>query len=142
MVVDGDEPPVPPGVLEAHLGPRRWEATLARLRPFDEHDRAVEVRLEVSPLALGDVLEAVEVEVRYGQPACVGVADRERGARDRAGDAERAAGAAYERRLAGAELAGHQHDVARVEARGQERGDALGLLGRGRLEHSHGRKGR
>src|SRR5688572_21616925 len=50
VIVDGDEPPVPPGMREAHLGPGRWEAAYARLRPFDEHDRALEIRLEVSPL--------------------------------------------------------------------------------------------
>ena len=60
----------------------------------------------------------------------VEVADHERRARHRLGDAERPRGAAHERRLAGAELAGDEHDVARRERRGERRAGALGLLGR------------
>src|SRR5919204_6306465 len=59
------------------------------------------------------------------------MADCVRRARNRPLDAERAAGAADERRLAGAELAGEVDDVARLEPRRQLRRDALRLLGRG-----------
>ena len=52
---------------------------------------------------------------RHGR--LVAVADREGRARDRALDAERAAGAADERRLAGAELARDRDDVAGAEPR-------------------------
>ena len=44
-------------------------------------------------------------------------------------DAERPAGAAHERRLAGAELALDEHDVAGREPRGQLGGERLGLRG-------------
>ena len=66
----------------------------------------VEVRLEIAPRRLVDALAAREVEVGDRPVAAlVEVRDRERRARDRAGDAERARRAAHERRLAGAELA-------------------------------------
>ena len=60
--------------------------------------------------------EAVEVEVRDRRRRLVAVPDREGRARDRLGDAERPRGAADERRLAGAELAGDGDDVARPRA--------------------------
>ena len=85
----------------ARSGPRRAGGSAAEpgLRPLDEHDRVVEVRLEVAPLGRGQAAEAVEVEVGHVRVPRVAVADRERRARDRRGDAERAAGAADERRL-------------------------------------------
>ena len=54
----------------------------AVLGPFDEGDRAVEVRLEVAPLLGVEPGEAVEVEVGDGRRRLVAVADRERRARD------------------------------------------------------------
>ena len=63
----------------------------------------------------------------------VEVPDDERRARDRLGHAERPRRPAHERRLAGAELARHQHDVTGRERRGERRAGALGLLRRGGL---------
>jgi hypothetical protein len=56
------------------------------------------------------------------------MADRVRRARHGLGDAERAACAADERRLAGAELAGDRDDVADLQALGEPRRDGFGLL--------------
>src|SRR5471032_1910894 len=66
----------------------------AVLGPFDEGDRAVEVRLEVAPPLLVERGHPVEVEVRNGRRGLVAVADRVRGARDRLSHAERAGSAA------------------------------------------------
>ncbi len=61
--------------------------------------------------------QPVEIEVRDRHPGCrVAVADAEGGAGDGVADAERARGAAHERGLARAELATHEHDVARRRA--------------------------
>ena len=103
-------------VLERDRQRGRRKHRRARLGPLDEHDRVVEVRLEVAPLRRRDAREAVEVEVRDVDRAGVAVADREGRARDRRGHAERAAGAAHERRLARAELARDGDDVARSRA--------------------------
>jgi hypothetical protein len=50
-------------MLELHLDPRGRKNTGARLRPFDEDNGVVEVRLEVPPLRRRDAAEAKEVEV-------------------------------------------------------------------------------
>jgi hypothetical protein len=55
--------------------------------------------------------------------------DRVGRARDRALDAERTARAAHERRLAGSELSGDRHHVARGEPLGEARADLFSLLG-------------
>src|SRR5581483_10577803 len=82
------------------------------LRPFDEDDGVLEVRLQVAPLLGIEPRAAVEVEVRDRHRRLVAVADRERRARDGARDAERPRGAADERRLARAELTRDGDDVA------------------------------
>ena len=116
---------------QTHREARRRQDALPRLRPFDERDRPLEVRLEVSPLRNRDALEAVEVEVRYlDTVAVVAVADRVGGARDALADAKRTARAADESRLAGAELAGDGDDVAGREPPRELRGERLRLLGR------------
>jgi hypothetical protein len=117
--------------------PRQGQEACARFRPFDEGDGVLEVALQISPLRVRHAVEAVEVEVRYGHPTFVEVADRVRRARHRPFDAERVRRPADKRRLAGAELAGDGDHVARHELRRQRRGDALGLLGRGRLQLDH-----
>jgi hypothetical protein len=71
--------------------------------------------------------------VRDGHDAVVAARDRERRARHRAGDAEGATGAAHEGGLAGAELAGDEHDVAGPQALGELGGERLGLLWFGRF---------
>src|SRR5918994_7898778 len=98
-------------MLEPDLRPHGRQPARGRLRPFDEHDRVLEVRLEVRPLGGGDRGEAVQVEVRDVWIALVAMADRVGGARDGSGHAERTAGAPDEGRLSGAELARDGHDV-------------------------------
>src|SRR3954453_13752617 len=94
-------------VPQPHADARRRKRALTRLRPLDERDRVVEVRLEIAPLGGGEALEAVEGEGGEDEGSgCVAVTDREGRARHRIGHAERAAGAADEGRLARAELAG------------------------------------
>src|SRR5260221_13916957 len=71
------------------------------LRPLDERNRAVEVRLEVAPLLGVDPGEPVKVEVCDGNGRVVAVSDRERRARDGLAHTERACRTADERRLPG-----------------------------------------
>ena len=97
-----------------------------RLRPLDEHERVLEVGLEIAPFGRRDRLEAIEIEVRDGDAALVAVADRERRARDRIGDPEGPAGAADEGRLPGAELAGDGDDVAGAQLAREPRRRRLG----------------
>ena len=55
IAVNRDKPlPFFVAMLEAHLDPRSRQNTGSRLRPFDEDDGVVEVRLEVSPLRRRD----------------------------------------------------------------------------------------
>ena len=104
------------------------------LRPLDEDDGAVEVRLEVAPLGCREPAEPVEVEVRDVDDAGVPVADRERRARHAGGHPERARRAADEGRLPGAELPREQNDVARFELARKARRKSLGLLHRAALD--------
>ena len=71
--------------------------------------------------------------MRDGQAlaGAIAVADAEARARDGVADAERAGGAAHERRLAGAELTAHEHDVTVFQALGQlcAEGFCLGGVG-------------
>src|SRR5437879_4556508 len=98
----------------------RRQHALAGLRPLDERDRVVEVRLQVAPLRRRDARVAVEIEVGDDDAVTrVAMADRVARARDALADAERAAGAADEGRLARAELARDRDDVAGCEAAGQ-----------------------
>ena len=105
------------------------QGALGPLGPLDEHDRTVEVGLDRSPVGLGHAGKAIEIEVRDRHAPLVAMPDRVGRARHGLRDAERPAGAADERRLAAAELAGDEDDVARLEARGDARGERLGLLG-------------
>ena len=87
------------------------------LRPLDErHTVGREVVGQQRRVLGAEVAEPVEVEVRDGHAALVALADRERRAGDAPAHSERTAGAAHERRLAGAELPGDQHDVAGLAA--------------------------
>ena len=95
---------------------RSGSAAPGGLRPLDEADRVVEIRLEVAPLRRRHALEAVEVEVGHVASATVAMADRVGRAGHRPVDAERAAGAADEGRLPGAELARDRDDVARARS--------------------------
>src|SRR5438128_4903025 len=54
---------IAPAVLDADGEPRRRERALPRLRPFDEHDCAVEIRLQVAPLGGREPAAPVEIEV-------------------------------------------------------------------------------
>src|SRR5215218_3784886 len=117
--------------------PRHRQEARARLRPFDEGDGVLEVALQVPPLRVRHAVEPVKVEVGDRQTSLVEVADGVRRARHGPLDAERAGRAADKRRLARAELTGDGDHVARYELRRQRGGDALGLLGRGRLQLDH-----
>src|SRR5215207_341222 len=124
-------------VLQSHGRPYRRQPRARVLRPLDERNRAIEVRLEVAPLLRLERDHAVEVEVRDGNGCLVAMADRERRAGDRPFDAERAAGAADERGLARAEVSRDGDDVAGAERDGEPRPEAFRLRCRGRLDH-HG----
>ena len=104
-------------VGQGHGRADRRQPAARVLGPLDERNRAIEVGLEVAPLLGAEPGEPVEVEVRDRNAPVVAVPDRERRARHRRRDAERAAGAADERRLPRAELAGDRDDVARLEPR-------------------------
>ena len=87
------------------------------LRPLDERDPVgAEVVGQQVRILAPQIRDAVQVEVRDGHARRVALTDRERRAGDDAVDPERAAGAADERGLAGAELSLDQHDVARPRA--------------------------
>ena len=88
---------------------------LSRLGPFDEADRVDEVQLEVPPFRRRKALETEEIQVRDVRVSRVTVADGEGRARHGDFDAERAAGAADEGRLAAAELAREFLDPETVE---------------------------
>ena len=109
------------GVPQPHLHARRREEPLPGLWPLDEHDRVVEVELEVAPLGVGHAVEAVEVEVRDVEVAAVAVPDRVGRAGDRPLDPERPRRAAHEGRLARSELARDGHDVSGPELAGDPR---------------------
>src|SRR5438105_1421807 len=81
----------------------------------------------------GPTRQAVQVDVGHLDPPGVDAAYLERRARHWAGDAERAARAAHEGRLAGAELAAHDDDVAGAQVIREPRPDRLGPRGPGRL---------
>jgi hypothetical protein len=98
---------------DAHPGlPERGAGALG---PLDKSDPAGTeiVAQELGCLVL-DARQAVEIKVRHDESTIgsVAMADRECRACDRGFDAQRAASAAHERRLAGAELAGDKDDVA------------------------------
>src|SRR5215210_3173253 len=113
-------------VRQTYLDPDRRQRAGRRLGPLDEADRVLEVRLEVAPFGGREAAEAEEVEVGNVRLGGIAVADGERRARDGARDAERAAGAADERRLAAAELAGDRYDVSRAQLTGKGGCDPLG----------------
>ena len=111
---------------------RRDRAKLARgeLGPLDERDRVGrQVVVEQARVLAREAAEPVEVEVGDGNVARVAVPDREGRRGDRLAHAERPRGAADEGRLARAELAADEHDVAGLEPRGQLAGERLGGLG-------------
>src|SRR5204863_6587394 len=110
---DRDSPPVAAGMLHRD-GEVGLEDAGSRLRPLDEGDRVVgQVVVEKSRLLPPQVLEAIEVDVGDRDSAAIAGPDREGGRGDGPGDAELAAGAAYEGRLPRAQLARDEHDVAR-----------------------------
>ena len=124
-------------MLEQEGNPRHGQSGETCVRPLDESDRVVEVRLEVTPLRSADPDEAVEIEV--GDSCCspVEMPNRKRGARDGLVDAERPAGSPDEGRLACTELAADEDDVAGSEESGELRAErfCLGRRQRGALDH-------
>ena len=105
----------------------------AGVGPLHERDRTVEIRLEITPLRGAEPDEAVEIEVGDRRRAPIEMADRERGARHRLLDPERPAGSPDQGRLAGAELAADEDDVAGPEQPGEQAAERLGL-GRRQLQ--------
>src|SRR5829696_5556514 len=115
-------------VLQGHARAHRRQPVPRVLRPLDERDCPIEVRLEVGPLLGIDVRDAIQVEVRDRHTAVVAVADRERRAVHRLRDAQRTGGPADERRLPGAEVSGHGDDVASSQHGRHARRERLRLL--------------
>ena len=114
-------------MLEAHLDAWARKGVAAGLRPLDERDRVLEVRLEVAPLRGREPLEAIQVEVGDVLLTPIAMTDRERRARHGRCDPEGSAGASDERRLARTELAGDGDDVTRSEPWREPACDRLGL---------------
>src|SRR5256712_9830688 len=77
-------------VLEVYLDACRRQDAGAGFGPLDEHDRVVEVRLQVAPLRRGHTAEAEQVEMRHVDAPSIAMADREGEAPDRALNPERA----------------------------------------------------
>ena len=71
----------PPACSSVTREAGRRKARAARVGPFDEDHRVVEVGLEVAPLRRRDAREAVEVEMGDRDPSRVAVPDREGRAR-------------------------------------------------------------
>ena len=126
--VDLDQAPVLAGMSQQDVKAWRRERLAGSLRPLDEADRPVEVRLEIAPLGRRDALESIEVEMRDIYASTVPMTNREGGAGNGPGHAQSAACPSHERRLAGAELPRDGDHVAGLELRGQLGGDPLGLL--------------
>src|SRR5207302_10453691 len=118
ILVNRDKPALPFAVGELHGSARRGENPFPGLGPLHEDDRVVEVRLEIPPLRGRDAAEAEQVEVGDLDAAAVAVADGEGRARHGPLDAEGAAGAAHEGRLAGTELPGARDHVTGLKAGG------------------------
>ena len=127
IALNRDKPRPTVAVLEPDAQTRRRQDAGAGLGPLDEHDRIVEVRLEVPPLRRRDVAKAEEVEVRDVDATVVPVTDRERRARDRLRHTERAARASHESRLARAELARDGDNVTGLQVGDHARRELLGL---------------
>src|SRR5262249_12038062 len=87
---------------------------------------------------LGETLRPVGVEMVDGQATPVLVDEHERRARHPRRDAEAAAEALQEARLAGAERADARHHRPRSEPRAQRLAEGLGLLGRARAKPPRG----
>jgi len=121
---------VPIDVAQADRHAHGRQLPCRRLRPLDEDDRVLEVRLEVPPLRRRNAAKAKEVEMGHLDAPLVPVTDGVRGAGDRSFDAESPAGTTDERRLARSELARDRHDVARPEICGKPRVDLFRLFRR------------
>src|SRR5688572_30178528 len=126
-----------PMMPQPHTHPRGRQYAVPGLGPLDEDHGVLEVGLEVAPLRVRDAVEAVEIQVRDVRRARVTVPEGVRRAGHRPRDAELAGRTAHEGGLPGAELSRDRDNVAGLELPGDRSADALGLLGRGRLELDH-----
>src|SRR5436305_11018035 len=114
--VDRNRPAAVFSMTQTHRYARGRQHSESCLRPLDERDRPLEIRLEIPPLRSRHALKAIQVEMRdLDAVSVVAVADRERRARDAVVHAERATRTADERRLPRSELAGHGDDVTTAE---------------------------
>src|SRR5215211_2905934 len=125
---DDDQSTVAIDVPQTHLRGCRRKRSRSGLGPFDEADRAVEVRLEIAPLSGRNAGKAVEVEVADVDGAAVAVPDGERRARHALRDPKSACGAADERGLPDTELARDEDDVADAEHAGDASCHCRGLV--------------
>src|SRR4029079_13343236 len=103
-----DQAPVLAGMSQQDMKSRRGQRVAGSLRPLDEADRSVEIRLEIAPLGRRDALESIEVEMRDIYASTVPMTNREGGAGNGPGHAQSAACPSHERRVLGAQLRPHQ----------------------------------
>src|SRR5947208_3744440 len=139
VAFDLDRPVFAIHVRQTYRDAHGREDARSRLGPFDEADCILEIGLQITPLRGRDALESKEIEVGDVRVSGVAVADGEGRARHGHLDPERAAGAANERRLAGAELARDGDHVANQQPAGKPASKALRLFRRrrGQLEPGH-----
>ena len=118
----------PAGQLDRDVVGR--EDLLDRVTPLDQQHRlAVAEVLEPEVHDVLDPLQAVHVDVRDVEPAVILPHQRERRRRDMVRHVESARDPLHERGLAGSELAGEDHGVARPEQLGERLADRSGLVG-------------
>ena len=66
--LDGEETSIAAEVSEPNVDRRGRQVRPAGIRPLDEHDRVVEVRLQIPPLRFGHAVEPVQIEVGDRHP--------------------------------------------------------------------------
>src|SRR5438552_4011810 len=115
----GLQPPVVLAVtpLEAHLEEVRGQGRRGHVAPLDERDPVLHQLGQAEVDHLLQMVEAVHVGMDEPDASDVAAHERERGAHDRLGDAERPPEALGEGGLARAQASGQEHDVAEAGAR-------------------------
>ena len=122
---------------DAHVDTLTREHERDRLAPLDDSDPALEQLFEAQIVHLLDPVEAIHVDVRDGDAAFVLLHDRERRARHRLRDTQRARQPFRERRLAGAEVAGEHDEVTGAELRSDRLTDRRRLVRSLRRQRCH-----
>lgn len=135
MGLEAYQPPVPAPVVDVHRQPGLGQALGERVGPFDEGDGVVaDARHDEAELLVVRRREPVGVDVGHRHRARIALGEREGGAGDGLGDAERAGDRAHQRGLAGAEVAAQQHEVARAQQVREPPPEGGGVLGAGARE--------